>query len=456
MEDTPILFSESDFTPTSFIGRASLWWRYNIKKLFYPSEIPFYGKAFQDSESMQVLPEETFDDVDDNENEEEITEEPEQEYNFYGAFKETLKTGYHFIRKHPLKTIVTIASTATLVYAGNRSDTSNFKSLTAPQFPQWITPSWQMTGVLVTAARASTTFGLSYKSLGPKFAAPAALTEFILSMPQIVSADLTTGLVAHYTFDGDANDVWGGSDAALFNGATFAPGKFNQAINFDGIDDYVKGAADNFPTAARTISFWLYTDFPLLHQGLFGYGGGDSCGKTLMIIMNNLDAPNALDVQSHCRANRLLYVYNATPPIGRWVHVAVRIRTDGTCWFVDGQNKICNSNYITNTNVTGKDFSFGCVVSVQGYAPYVDGYSGYFNGMLDEARIYSRGLTNTEIQELYDLGNNSSSTTIPTTQSQTAIQPTPSAYFETIGGGDLDSGRSMSLAANGDAISNGK
>ena len=151
--------------------------------------------------------------------------------------------------------------------------------------------------------------------------------------------------------------------------------------------------------------------------------------------MNNLDAPDALDVQSHCRVNRLLYVYNATPPVGRWVHVAVRIRTDGTCWFVDGKKQICNSNYITNTNVTGKDFSFGCVVNVQGYAPYADGYSNYSRGMFDEFYIFSHALNDTEIQKFYS-----------------GLNDTKPFYLKTIGGTEGSEPRFADFTMDGGVI----
>jgi hypothetical protein len=66
------------------------------------------------------------------------------------------------------------------------------------------------------------------------------LALMTLAVPHRASADITTGLIGHWTFDNTANDASGnGNHGVLINGPTYMTGQVNQALNFDGLDDYV-------------------------------------------------------------------------------------------------------------------------------------------------------------------------------------------------------------------------
>jgi len=71
-----------------------------------------------------------------------------------------------------------------------------------------------------------------------------------------------SGLISWFPGDGDTNDVQGGNNGTLQNGATFAPGMVGQAFSFNGTDASMfvhdspslrLGASD------FTIDFWLNT-----------------------------------------------------------------------------------------------------------------------------------------------------------------------------------------------------
>ncbi|MCP5096845.1 MAG: hypothetical protein GY943_14945, partial [Chloroflexi bacterium] len=46
-------------------------------------------------------------------------------------------------------------------------------------------------------------------------------------------------IISWWPGDGNANDIRGGYDGTLINGASFASGKVGQAFSFDGVDDGV-------------------------------------------------------------------------------------------------------------------------------------------------------------------------------------------------------------------------
>jgi hypothetical protein len=53
-----------------------------------------------------------------------------------------------------------------------------------------------------------------------------------------VYADLNDGLVAHWALDGDAIDSAGSNHGTIY-GATSTTGQIDEALDFDGVDDYV-------------------------------------------------------------------------------------------------------------------------------------------------------------------------------------------------------------------------
>lgn len=105
-------------------------------------------------------------------------------------------------------------------------------------------------------------------------------------------------------------------------------------------------------------------------------------------------------MQSHGRVNLLDYGYGNNSPTGSWYHFAVTTDVNGTKIYVNGVEKASNSNFISNTYVDGTDLSIAVDVDTFGIAPYTDQNSKYFNGKIDDVRIYNRALSGTEIQQL--------------------------------------------------------
>ena len=69
------------------------------------------------------------------------------------------------------------------------------------------------------------------------------------------------GLVNWWPGDGSANDIVGGNNGTLQNGATFAAGFVGQAFSFDGVDDTVDipaGALPNVPASGQfSVELWM-------------------------------------------------------------------------------------------------------------------------------------------------------------------------------------------------------
>ncbi len=86
-----------------------------------------------------------------------------------------------------------------------------------------------------------------------------ALLVFVVFSADVLVADLTEDLVAHYKLDGDANNVAGAGDGTLKGNPQWVNGKIDGALELDGDGDYV--VAELAPvldiTGSITIAAWV-------------------------------------------------------------------------------------------------------------------------------------------------------------------------------------------------------
>jgi hypothetical protein len=192
-----------------------------------------------------------------------------------------------------------------------------------------------------------------------------------------LAGTLSVGLVSHYKFDGDANDSVGGNDGTEVGGPTYTAGLHNQAINLDGNDDYVDcGNDSSFEiTSSITLSALIKGTFnsawdPIIAKGfdwMLSRGTGDEAIFFCIGVDSLSGTTNINDDQ--------------------WHHVAAVYNGSKMDLYVDGQLDVSKSAsgslYVSTTNV------------------YIGGSpSQSFNGLIDDVLIYSRALSEEEIQEL--------------------------------------------------------
>ena len=68
--------------------------------------------------------------------------------------------------------------------------------------------------------------------------------------------------------------------------------------------------------------------------------------------------------------------------------------------YLDGVLVASNTHSISNTSVSGTDLAIGVDVSPSGGSPYTDSNIGYFQGSIDEVRIYDTALSVDQIGAL--------------------------------------------------------
>ncbi len=219
----------------------------------------------------------------------------------------------------------------------------------------------------------------------------------------LAHADLRAGLVAHYTFDGNADDASGNGHHGTVNGATLTAdrdGVPNRAYLFDGVDDFIQVAdtqALRLSGTDYTIAAWVMEvtrDVSYLDSIAGKRGACNTCGW-IFGIRGSADSARVGRVWQHMSGGGSPYGISDTPvPLGEWHHVAVVYQQSGDMTFyLDAQYDGMTPNMPTPNASESKDLFIGRDSQNTQY---------YFDGAIDELRIYDTALTAAEIGDLFD------------------------------------------------------
>ena len=187
-----------------------------------------------------------------------------------------------------------------------------------------------------------------------------------------------------------ADATGNGWTGTLQNSATWSTGELGGAVSLNGSNQYV-----TLPTSVVngltnfTISAWLNLTANPSWARIFDIGTGTS---NYMFLCANPGGANALRFAINTGSGE--QVINGTAlSLGTWTHVAVTIVGGVGTLYVNGQV------VGTNTGMTLNPSSLGATnQNYLGRSQYSD---PYFNGKIDDFRIYATGLSGAEITSLY-------------------------------------------------------
>ncbi|MCB9991475.1 MAG: DUF1566 domain-containing protein [Rhodospirillales bacterium] len=223
---------------------------------------------------------------------------------------------------------------------------------------------------------------------------------------------LALGLIGHWKLDetsgtsavdssGNGNN--GSMQNGLDAGNDSVTGKIDTALDFDGGDDYINAGNDaslNI-TGSITLASWVKAgSFPASNaykqfiakgydgtnsQFQFGFQNDATTGNVPRLIVGTWDGSY----------HGILYDYSSTIVTGQWYHITGTF--DGATWrlYIDGQ-LVQSSNDTASIKTSTKSVLIG--------AHDANGSLKYFDGQLDDVRIYNRPLSASEITQLYCLG----------------------------------------------------
>ena len=208
---------------------------------------------------------------------------------------------------------------------------------------------------------------------------------------------LDEGNVANYPFDGNCDDVSGNSNnGSPEGGVQYVTGKFGQAARFDGKDDKILIAHDpslEFGGGSFSISFWIRTSVTGQYSRIIEK---DDTGSPKGLYRFNFiqDRSNTSPIFQVQRSSTSFQAIGNVPVTdGSWHHI-VGVRDSSA----KELRVYIDEKQITLPETTIVDTSSGAPLAIGG-ASIAD--AGYFEGMLDELRIYNRVLSESDIEELF-------------------------------------------------------
>jgi hypothetical protein len=222
---------------------------------------------------------------------------------------------------------------------------------------------------------------------------------------ELANPDSVTGPIAHWKLDETSGttavDSEGGHDGALTNGPVWIPGTIDGGLDFDGLNDRVSVGTIDVSGSGLTMMGWFNAETIPTSDGR---------------IISKADGPNASDA----------WWQLSTTDSGSNRYIRMRIKAGGTTTTLADSSVNLTTNqwyfaaatydnasaamklYLDGAEVASATHAVGGAVDTGPTVPVAIGANGtlerFFDGVLDDIRIYNRALNATEISDLFTSG----------------------------------------------------
>lgn len=229
------------------------------------------------------------------------------------------------------------------------------------------------------------------------FAKTSLLTLTALALAGLQTS-ASAGLVWHSALDGNATAIVGPNGVAVGSPTAIADmnGNANGAIKFDGANDYYDLGIIASTLSAGSMSFWARTDAHGNDKGPVAMGISGGGAAEYFITQDRSDGSWRTDVDAGSPGRRDAFDNNPPVPTGTWHHVAAT--------FAAGGDLKIYINGALQTDVqpllAGHDLE-----NLGNWLVGAERIGGrYYNGALDDVRLYDNELSASEVSDLNAAG----------------------------------------------------
>ncbi|GEM_PF-5491000 len=215
-----------------------------------------------------------------------------------------------------------------------------------------------------------------------------------ISLTSNVISDFDSSLLSYYPLDTNTNDLVGGNNGLNTGATQSSNGYYNRSYNFNGLSSYISVSNLNFDKNQFTVSAWILSANSSLSQGIVEFtrsttGNGNIYRRGLLI--GGLGRPNI--VYSNGNARRVTDTIDIRD--GQWHHLVASYNGTDPAVYIDGSQKTLDAEAVVVNGENPLQLRIGKTLS---------NASGteFFNGTIDDVRIYDRALTSDEVLELYN------------------------------------------------------
>jgi len=200
--------------------------------------------------------------------------------------------------------------------------------------------------------------------------------------------------VGYWRFD-DINgattpDSSGNALTGILNGPTLTTGRINNALSFNGTTDYVQVGAQSslVMSSSMTLSAWIFPTGPGSHST---YGGVIAVKEGEYVLARFPDGSIQWGL-ANTNPGWLFVNTGQTAPLNQWTHVAVVYDNGTVKTYLNGTlvHTFAGAGVIGDAIPSMNDFRVGGRQVI----------NQFFQGKIDEVRVYNLPLTNNEIGDL--------------------------------------------------------